>query len=728
MKCAYRSWCGIVSLLALSAPALSFAAKSAPSLESKVREFHLENGLTILVVENHDSPTIGLSTCFRVGGAEEHPGVNGVTHILEHMLFKGTTEIGTKDWTAEKPHFDRVEELTLDAKREKAKGIAADTTRIRELLDERAKEEAAANEFVVDNELMGLYDEVGAVNLNAFTSYDVTAYILALPSNRLDLWMKLESERLRRPILRQFYTEIENILEERRLRVDADPEGRLDEGFLAAAYDAHWYGYPIIGYPSDLRTVTRTETEEWFSRYYAPNQVTLAIVGDVDPENVRALAQKSFGDLPRRDPPEPLETFDLPKAGERRIEVEYDAEPRLRMGWHKPNAPSADDAALRIVSQLLAGGPSSRLVKSLVEEKQIAASVATDHEFPGARWPNLFSIQALPRAPHDARELEGALWEELERLKNEPVSVRELQKAKNQIKAAFVRDMESNFGLAVALAVAQASFQDWRVMLQAQSAIDAVTPEDVRRVARETFKKNRTIVATVVKPAAEADPAREEAGARVLARMTKALGSPESLAAIRSLEATSEVAITTPAGSMTAQSKTIYALPDRMASEMTVFGQKMNSVATPSGAWRTQQGKAVDVEGDEATELRADFEREMFLLGTPDGTARSTVEGFLDDKTASRIEVRGPSGRVFVVTLEPKSGLPESATYESKNPMSGAKARFVETYSDWRVVNGVRRPHKILTSIDGAPFAEATITTVRINPPIDASAFEKPAL
>ncbi len=715
-----------IAALSGARPAFGARASRATSLESLVTELRLENGLTILVVERPESPTIGLATCFRVGAAEEHRGVYGVTHILEHMLFKGTTEIGTKDWEAEKPHLDRIEELTSSAERERAKGAAADTTLVRSLLDERAREIEAANEPVVDNELMGIYARNGGVGVNAFTSYDATAYILALPSNRLELWMHLESERLRRPVLRQFYTEIRNILEERRLRVDSDPQGTLQEAFLAAAFDAHGYGYPIIGYPSDIESVTLTETEAWCRRYYAPNRVTLAVVGDVKAESVRALAQKYFGDLPAQEPPEPMETIELPKTGPRRVGVEFDAEPRLLLGWHKANAPDPDDAALRVVSEILTGGSSGRLTKSLVQGRELAASIETDHEFPGTRWPNLFMIEALPRAPHTTAELESALWSELEKLRRDPLPERELQKAKNRIRAEFVRGLESNFGLAVALGVAQASFQDWRVLLESQRAVETVTPEDVLRVARATFRKPRTITAALEKPVVEADPARETEGRRIVERMLKALGGRERLARVESAESSSRVAITTGGGALTAEAKSWIAPPDRARSEMTVFGQTSVQGLGPGGAWRTQQGRVVGVEGDEARTFRAELERDLFLLAYPRLETEYAVASLAAGNDRA-VEVRGPSGRTFLVTLDEGTGLPSSVAYEGTHPLTGAKARFLEAFDDWRGVNGVKRPHRVVTTIDGEPFAESTTRSMTLDAPIDANTFVKPA-
>ena len=522
---------GALAAALLLAASPAGAGQGSVNLDDLVKEYHLDNGLTLLVVENHESPTIGLMTSFAVGAAEERPGVNGVCHILEHMLFKGTTEVGTTDWESERVHHARIEEITAAIKQEKADDRNIDWERIEELLAERQTEEDAAKQYAVDNELWGLYEEAGGVNLNAFTSYDITAYMLSLPSNRLELWMYLESERLRRPILRQFYTEVQNILEERRMSVDSDAAGKLTENFLATAFDAHWYGYPILGYPSDIESVTRTETEKWFRIYYAPNRMTITIVGDVEADDVREMVEEYFGDVPAQTPPEKMETFDIEKEGMRRVEVEFDAEPQIMMGWHKHCVPHPDDAALRVAAQILTGGRSSRLEKHLVEERQIAAAINADHEYPGNRWDNLFIVEGEPRAPHTAAELEEAIWEELERLKREPVSERELAKAKNRVRAAGVRKLESNVGLAIELAYHESGHGDWRVLTESADLIEAVTADDVLRVARETFRKSRTIAATLVEPAFEPDPEKEQQGRQVVGsrRVTTRMGTPSAL-------------------------------------------------------------------------------------------------------------------------------------------------------------------------------------------------------
>jgi predicted Zn-dependent peptidase len=718
--------------LAALGAAIGLVVSAAPAgarsidLGDLVQEFHLDNGLTLLVVENHESPTVGLATSFAVGAAEERPGIGGVSHILEHMLFKGTMEVGTSDWEAEQVHHRRIEELTRQMKEEQAKGRRADAERIEKLRAERAAEEEKAKQYAVDNEFDALYTAAGAQNTNAFTSYDATAYILSLPVNRLELWLYLESERLRRPILRQFYTEVQNVMEERRLRTDADPSGKLQENFLSVAFDAHWYGYPIIGWPSDIESVTRTEAEEWFRVYYAPNRMTLAVVGDVKAEDVHRRVTEYFGDIPAQEPPEMMETFDIERKGQRRIEVEYDAEPQLLMGWPKRNKPHADDAALRVVSQVLTGGRSSRLEKRLVEEKQIAASISTDHEYPGERWNNLFFLEALPRAPHTTAELEQAIWDELELLQREGITERELAKAKNRIRANEIRELESNLGLAIELAYSQAAHGDWRVIEDAEQALEAVTREDVAAVARRTFKRNLATVATLVAPAFEPDPAKEEQGRTVVNRMVDALGGSSKVAAIASARVVSDVALHVQGQTVNATARSVFALPDRVRNEFTIFGQTAVECTTPDDSWMARGGEPAPVEGDDLKEGRASLEREVFLLAYPVMKNAFVLQGLGQADGFEAVEVRGPTGRAFTTYFDPKTGLPARVRYHAQHPMTGQPAEFVEDFSDFRPVSGVLRPHRIVTSVDGDPFAEATVTEVIINGGVSDGDFVRP--
>jgi hypothetical protein len=275
--------------------------------------------------------------------------------------------------------------------------------------------------------------------------------------------------------------------------------------------------------------------------------------------------------------------------------------------------------------------------------------------------------------------------------------------------------------------VAHAAFQNWRIILDAQEAVKRVTAEDVQRVARATFRKNRQIVATLVKPEMEFDPAKEEEGKKTLDRMIAALGGKKKVGAIRTLQVESTVALRTPAGSMTGQSKNAYALPDKMFAEVTLFGQTMKQCASPSGMWRVRQGALVEVTGEEAEEMRADLERDLFLLCAPELQKGYLIQAREEEDGKATLEVRGASGKTFRVTMASRTGLPESVAYDGEHPMTGAPAKFVETFADYRAVKGVLRPHRIVTTVDGEPFAESTVTRLTINSEVSAELFEKPS-
>ncbi len=487
----------IVVLLSLI---LLASLASAANLEERVVEHRLANGLTLLLMERHQAPVVAVNLTYRVGGVYEHNGITGVAHLYEHMAFKGTRTIGVTDAEKEKPVLEELDRLAEAIMAEKIKGPAADQTRLAALRKRFTEVEAQAQQFVVSAELATLYQRNGGVGLNATTGKDVTRYFLSFPSNRLPLWAAVESDRMANGVLREFYKEKKVVLEERRQRTDNSPSGRLHEAFAAAAFLAHPYGQPVIGWPSDLEALSRTETEAFFQTYYGPVNAVLAVVGDIKPKEVIALVENTFGKIPARPPAPPVLTTEPPYAGERRVEVEFPAESQLLIGYHKPSASHPDDDVFDVLESLLSEGRTSRLYKRLVQEKQLAASIEAFSDYPGAQYPNLFVISATPRAPHTTAEVEQAVYEELDRLKREPVSPHELQKILNQLDAAQVRALRSNSGMASRLSYFQAISGDWRETFKRRDRIAKVTPDDIRRVAAQYFTKSNRVVATLVKP------------------------------------------------------------------------------------------------------------------------------------------------------------------------------------------------------------------------------------
>jgi predicted Zn-dependent peptidase len=485
---------------------LSLAHAGSPSLAERVIEHRLANGLTVLMVERHQTPVVSINITFAVGGINEQVGQTGLAHLYEHMAFKGTRTVGTKDYEKEKPILEELarvgtelEQRQRDLARKREAGTAEEQAAIEALQKRFAELQTEASQYVVGNEMALLYQRHGGVGLNAATGKDLTRYTISLPSNRLPLWAAIEADRMANPVLREFYKERGVVMEERRLRNDDSPNGLLFETFTSAAFRAHGYGVPTIGWGSDILSLTPAEAEAFFKAHYGPNRATIALVGDVNPKEVIALIEQTFGKIPAAPPSPPLVTVEPPQRGERRVDVEFDAEPSIAIGFHKPGLGHPDDDVFDVIDAILTDGLTSRLERKLVREKQLAASVSSDANYPGVRAPNLFVLTATPLAPHTVAEVEAAIYEELERLKREPVSPKELEKVINNLDADLVRALRSNSGLASQLALYQTVAGDWRYVLKSRDKIAAVTAADVQRVAARYFTRSNRTVGVLVK-------------------------------------------------------------------------------------------------------------------------------------------------------------------------------------------------------------------------------------
>jgi predicted Zn-dependent peptidase len=460
-----------------------------------VHEVRLENGLRLLVLPRPGAPTVSFVVQYAVGGIDEHLGTTGIAHVLEHMLFKGTTTIGTRDHDAELPLFRRMDAAqdTILALRG---GRSPDTLRLTALRERIRMLEDSARTFVVPNEFSLILSRNGGRGLNASTTNEATTYYVELPSNRLELWFAMEADRMTSPVFREFYTERDVVMEERRTRIDTNPDGILQEQHLATAFTMHPYGVPVAGYMSDLENLTRPRVEEYFRRYYGPNNAVVAIVGDVDPERVETLARTYLEGIPQREEPPPVLAVEPPQRGERRIEVEFDAQSRLRMGWHTVDAFHPDMPALVMLASVLTGGRNSRLYRRLVVEDRIATQVLASMG-PGDRHPQLFQISAIPLAASSAAEVEAAIQEEIDRLRESPPGDDELERVRTRIEAGNVHRLESNLGLAFQLAGSAALYGDWRTTFRLSNRIRDVTPADVLRVVDRYFLRSNLTVAVL---------------------------------------------------------------------------------------------------------------------------------------------------------------------------------------------------------------------------------------
>jgi predicted Zn-dependent peptidase len=321
-----------------------------------------------------------------------------MAHLLEHMMFKGTRTLGTRDWEAERPLLERIEALAgeLDAARRRGE----DAERTAELEARLAAAEDQARALVVKDEIDAIYTANGAQDFNASTGVDVTAYKISLPANRLPLWARIESERLRDPVMREFYTEREVVREERRQSYESDPGRKLTELLFASAFLAHPYRRPIIGWDGDVRFLRAPEALRFFRTWYAPNNTVLAAVGDVDPPAFLALVRSAFGSIPAQLLPAATATVEPEQEGERRVTLVRESRPELMIGYHKPTLPTFEDYAFDLIDGLLTGGRTSRLHRRLVEEKQVVVQVSSVNGLPGGRYPNLFMIAATLGTAH----------------------------------------------------------------------------------------------------------------------------------------------------------------------------------------------------------------------------------------------------------------------------------------------------------------------------------------
>ena len=547
-----------VALAALSILVFAEAQVAAQTLEEKVRDFDLANGMKWLVVERHEAPVAFCAVAFNVGAANEWPNVTGISHMLEHMMFKGTEMMGTKNYKKEIPYIEKTDALgertialrkeigewrfdrfhaffkqmieslpkedkdrigsnkyeqnKLVVERIRAMGALPDSLAsvqylvedggvnyfnkyleyelawgdIAKLLDEQ-------REYLVKDELWGLFMNNGSRFLNAFTSNDMTVYLEYLPANRLELFMLLESDRMEKPIFREFWSERDVIMEERRLG-ENDPDEAIGEAFYSVAFTAHPYNWPVVGWMSDLQTIDREELQKYHDMFYCPNNALGIVVGDVTVEQVRKLAEKYFGPIKAQPEPPLVETREPEQKGERRVTVEHTANPKLMIGFHKPIYPDPDAAAIEMLESILAGGRTSRLYKTVFEEKQLTAEEVNVYDGPGNRYDNLMVIEAKPRAPHTLEEVEKAILEEIEKLKTEPVADRELQRVRNQIDASMIRSLGSNIGIAFQVASGQLFFDDYHAMFRSIERAKEVTAADIQRVAGKYLTaKNRTV-------------------------------------------------------------------------------------------------------------------------------------------------------------------------------------------------------------------------------------------
>ena len=486
-----------ILVLALAGPSGPAVSQDLAAFEQNVTEFTLDNGLTFIVIENHDAPVLSVVTYADVGSVDEVKGITGLAHVFEHMAFKGTTTIGAMDLEAEYAAMKKVDEIFDELRNERHKGHMADPERLASL--EQAFEEAkkTARELGRSNAMDEAIDRAGGTGLNATTSRDATRYFYSLPSNKLELFFALESSRFLDPVLREFFIERDVVKEERRMS-ESSPTGRLVEEMLSAAFKAHPYGEPTLGHMSDLDSMTRAEAMDFFRRYYGADNLTIIISGDADPAHVKELAHEYFDRLPAGPPIEPVETVEPPQIAERRVIMEDRSQPLLLMGYHKVDINHEDDVVFNVLSDILGNGRTSRLYTKLVKDQKSAINSYSFTDFPGSKYPNMMVFVSYPSKDHTAADNEQAIEEEIERIRNEEVTEEELSRAKVRARVNLIRGLESNMGLALQMAYFHVLTGDWRNLFHSIDAIDEVTADDIKRVASQYLvPRNRTVASIV---------------------------------------------------------------------------------------------------------------------------------------------------------------------------------------------------------------------------------------
>jgi predicted Zn-dependent peptidase len=496
----------LTPLLALLLFTASLPAQNLAEFEKRVTEFTLANGMHFIVLERHEAPVVSFHTYVNAGSVDDPKGGTGLAHMFEHMAFKGTETIGTTNWPAEKKAMDDIERVydQLDAERNKL--AKADPEKIKKLEAQVHEAIEKADSYVVPNLYPRIIEENGGVDMNASTGEDSTDYFYNFPANRVELWFYLESERFLHPVYREFYKERDVVREERRMRVESDPQGKLMEMMLATAVAAHPYRNMPGGWASDIENLRVKEAEKFFNTYYVPANITMAIVGDVDPARIRSLADQYFTRLAKRPLPDPILTIEPDQEGPKHVEVASPAQPMEFVAYHRPDQYDKDDPVFDVISSLLSGGRTSLLYMDLVRDKKMALAAGAESEFPGGKYPSLFFFYLIPGLGHSAAENEKELDSVIANLQKEKVDAAALARVKTRTRAGLIRQLDDNAGLAQLLASYYASYGDWKKLFTSIDEIDKVTAEDVQRVAKQYFTaENRTVAATFQPP----EPASE---------------------------------------------------------------------------------------------------------------------------------------------------------------------------------------------------------------------------
>ncbi len=502
-----RRFAQLFLLLLLTFP---LAAQDLTSFEKRVTVKTLPNGLTIVLCRRPEAPVFSFFTLVDAGSAQDPLHATGLAHMMEHMAFKGTPDIGTTDYPAEKIALEKVEQTYAAYEAERAVRVGGDPQKLAQLKTAWEDARKEADKYVIKNQFGEVVESHGGVGLNAFTDYDETAYMYSMPSNMIQLWAALESDRMLHPVMREFYKERDVVMEERRMRTDSRPTGRLLEQFLGTAFMANPYHRPTIGYLSDLQTFSAADAYQFFHDHYVPKNMVIGLVGDLDPDKVMPIIEQYFDQLPTVAKPLQITSKEPAQNSVREVTLHDPAQPFYLEGYHRPDYLDPDDAVYDAITDIMSNGRTSRMYRSLVRDKKISAYAAGFSGLPGVKYAHLFAFYAVPLPGHTNQEMQKAIGEEIARLKSQDVTDDELQMFKTRSKAELIRSLASNEGLAQNLATYQTRYGDWRELFRYLDRVDKVTKADVRRVANKVFQDNNRTVG-IIETQAPSQPSAAEA-------------------------------------------------------------------------------------------------------------------------------------------------------------------------------------------------------------------------
>ena len=498
---------GLLSLL------ITLCSTPALAQQVVVEEFVLDNGMKFLLLPRSDQPlNIAAGWLAQVGSVNERPGITGISHFFEHMMFKGTNTIGTNDperdaeFTAQQEAIkNQIHHKIWTEQYERAKrgeiddpwDPANDTPELRALQSELTTLIDDHKTVIVKNEFDSIYTKAGGSGMNAFTTNDVTFFFINVPSNKFELWAWMESDRLMNSVFREFYSERDVVHEERRLRTESTPTGVFQEQFDAMFWESSPYSWPVIGWTSDLNSYTMEEAKRYYALYYQPSNLVGVIVGDFNPAEIKPVIESYFNRIPAGSKPAPpVVTMEMKQLAEKRMNAECDCTPQVEVRYHTVPFNHKDSFALQMMASVL-NGRTGRLYKTLIEENSVATSAnASAFQFGGpAKYASFFTFSGESRGETTPQQVEQAWYAELDRLQQDLVPEHELQKVKNQAAADAYRALQSNFFILLQLGYYEA-LGGWEYINDGPRQLSQVTAEDIRRVANTYFAKENRSVAT----------------------------------------------------------------------------------------------------------------------------------------------------------------------------------------------------------------------------------------